>query len=239
MLICLVSTAITRVSAQPPDARSSTGGRIRKPQMSDTIRANIYGDNSFELYLNGRLVAVDSIRFIPHNVISVDILPEYPVTIAVRAQDNADTKTGMEYANTSIGDGGFILKFADGTVTNSSWKVMRVSWGPVGGDTKNPRTESVPEPSGWMSPEFDDSDWGSATEYTEEQIDPKAPYFESDFENARFIWTDDLKLDNTVLFRHVVKAPPDGKTRPDFSRLNDVVPEGGQRPPRRGGRPRR
>ncbi|MFN8709756.1 MAG: hypothetical protein ACK526_08610 [Planctomyces sp.] len=239
MLICLVGAGIALVSAQPPDTRSAPAGRIRKPQMSDTIRANIYADNSFELYLNGQLVAVDSIRFIPHNVISVDILPEYPVTIAVRAHDNADPKTGMEYANTSIGDGGFILKFADGTVTNSSWKAMCVSSGPVGGDTKNPRTESVPEPPNWMSPEFDDSSWGPATEYTEEQIDPKAPFFEHDFNNARFIWTDDLKLDNTILFRHVVKSPPDEKDRPDFSRLNEVVPEGGPRPPRRGGRPRR
>ena len=58
------------------------GGRIRKPQMADTIRATVYADNSFELYVNGELVAVDSIRFIPHNVISVDLLPRSPMTIA-------------------------------------------------------------------------------------------------------------------------------------------------------------
>ena len=34
--------------------------------MSDTIRANVYADNSFILYINGELVAVDSIAFVPH-----------------------------------------------------------------------------------------------------------------------------------------------------------------------------
>ena len=56
---------------------------IRKPRMDDTIRANIYADNAFRLYVNGELMAVDSIQFVPHNVVSVDILPAYPMTIAV------------------------------------------------------------------------------------------------------------------------------------------------------------
>ncbi len=80
------------------------------------------------LYINGELVAVDSITFVPHNVISVDLLPSYPMTIAVIAKDNFDARTGMEYANTNIGDGGFILKLSDGTVTNGEWKAKRISW---------------------------------------------------------------------------------------------------------------
>ena len=54
-------------------------GGPRKPTMADTIKANIYADNWFMLYINGELVAVDSIKFIPHNVISVDMLPTYPM----------------------------------------------------------------------------------------------------------------------------------------------------------------
>jgi phosphatidylethanolamine-binding protein (PEBP) family uncharacterized protein len=92
-----------------------------KPSIADTMKLNVYADNWFMLYVDGRLVAVDSIQFTPHNVVSVDFLPEYPMTIAVLAKDNADPKTGMEYG-TSIGDGGFCLKFADGTVTNANWK---------------------------------------------------------------------------------------------------------------------
>ena len=63
---------------------------VVKPTMADTIRANVYADNWFMMYINGRLVAVDPIDFLPHNVVSIDLLPEYPMTIAVMAKDNAD-----------------------------------------------------------------------------------------------------------------------------------------------------
>ena len=220
----LVASIQSAVAQQP----------LRKPRIEDTIRANVYADNSFKLYINGELVAVDSIAFVPHNVVSVDILPAYPMTIAVMGIDNADPKTGMEYANTNIGDGGFILKLGDGTVTNANWKAKKFSWGPVDGDTKNPRVESMPIPKDWHAVDFDDSKWPNAKEFTEEEIGPKSPFFEHDFEGAKFIWSDDVKLDNVVLFRTVVKSPPDGKDRPDFRGLTDVVPQR----PQRGGRRR-
>lgn len=224
-LVGLSIASIQSAAAQPP---------LRKPRIEDTIRANVYADNSFKLYINGELVAVDSIAFVPHNVVSVDILPAYPMTIAVMGIDNADPKTGMEYANTNIGDGGFILKLGDGTVTNATWKAKKFSWGPVDGDTKNPRVVNIPIPQDWYAVDFDDSKWPGAKEFTEEEIGPKSPFFENDFKGAKFIWSDDVKLDNVVLFRTVVKSPPDGKDRPDFRGLTDVVP--GR--PQRGGRRR-
>src|SRR4051812_18563877 len=142
---------------QGPGEPRGPQGKVRKPQMSDTVKANIYADNWFILYVNGELVAVDSIKFIPHNVISVDLLPKYPMTIAVMAKDNADPKTGMEYANTNIGDGGFILKFGDGTVTNRRWKAKAFSTGPIDRDTKNPRVVNTPTPDNWYAVDFDDS----------------------------------------------------------------------------------
>lgn len=217
--------------SQSPDA-----AKLRKPQMSDTIKANVYADNTFVLYINGELVTVDSIAFVPHNVISIDILPSYPMSIAVMAKDNCDAKTGMEYANSNIGDGGFVLKFGDGTVTSGDWKAKKISWGPIDRDTKNPRVESIPIPQNWFATEFDDSSWGNAKEYTVEEVGPKQPYFESDFKGAKFIWTDDIALDNIVLFRHFVKASPDGKERLDFRNLNNVVPENPSREPGRPGR---
>ncbi len=222
-VLCLTCVLGIGVSAwgQPPG-----GVKVRKPSMSDTIKANIYGDNTFVLYINGELVAVDSITFIPHNVISVDILPSYPMTIAVMAKDNADPKTGMEYANTNIGDAGFILKFGDGTVTNATWKAKKFSWGPIDRDTKNPRVENIPIPDNWYAVDFDDSSWGNAKEFTEEEVGPKQPYYDNDFKGAKFIWTDDVALDNTVIFRHTVKSSPDGKQRDDFRGLTDKVPEG-------------
>ena len=95
----------------------SAGRAQIKPTINDTITLSAYADNWCAVFVNGRLVAVDPIDFLPHNVVSIDLLPEYPMTIAVMAKDNADPRTGMEYGN-HIGDGDFILKFADGTVTD-------------------------------------------------------------------------------------------------------------------------
>jgi phosphatidylethanolamine-binding protein (PEBP) family uncharacterized protein len=175
-----------------------------KPSIADTMKLNVYADNWFMLYVNGRLVAVDSIQFTPHNVVSVDFLPEYPMTIAVLAKDNADPKTGMEYG-TSIGDGGFCLKFADGTVTNATWKAKNFFHGPINNDTANPQVKQEPLPANWWAIDFDDSTWKNAKEYTVEEVDPKQPFFENDFEGAKFIWSDDIALDNTVIFRTKVE----------------------------------
>ena len=174
--------------------------------MSDTIKANIYADNSFILYINEKLVAVDSIEFIPHNVISVDILPEYPMTIAVMAKDNADHETGMEYTN-NIGDGGFILKIGDYILSSREWKAKCFFHGPVNGSTINPQVVHTPIPPDWYSEDFDDSQWDQAKEYNEEEIGPKAPYFEHDFKGAKWIWSHSLKLDNTVIFRYTIDGP--------------------------------
>ena len=214
--------------------------RIRKPRIDDTIRATVYADNWFSLHVNGELVAVDSIAFLPHNVIAVDLLPAYPMTIAVMARDNADPTTGMEYANSQIGDGGFILKFSDGTVTDRSWKVKVLDHGPVGGDTVNPRVRSTPPPKNWQAIDFDDRDWQQATEYPAETVQPKAPFFDHDFAGAQFIWSDDILLDNVVLFRKEVLLPPDGRSRPNFTDLNDHIPEqqnGRRNQPQRRGQP--
>jgi phosphatidylethanolamine-binding protein (PEBP) family uncharacterized protein len=189
-----------------------------KPTIADTMKLNVYADNWFMLYVNGRLVAVDPIEFTPHNVVSVDFLPEYPMTIAVLAKDNADPKTGLEYGS-SIGDGGFCLKFADGTVTDGRWKARSFFHGPAKGDTKAPTVRHEPLPANWWAVDFDDSKWAFAKEFTVEQVDPKQPYFDHDFKGAKFIWSDDLALDNTVIFRAKVDRPgwkPRWNTKPDL-----------------------
>lgn len=207
--------------ATPPPAVGKGNGSpsgLLKPTIEDTMKLNVYADSWFMLYVNGRLVAVDPIQFTPHNVVSVDFLPEYPMTIAALAKDNADPKTGLEYAN-SIGDGGFILKFADGTVTNATWKSKSFSHGPVGGDTADPQIRQNPLPGNWWAIEFDDSEWSQAKEYTIAEVDPKSPYFENDFAGARFIWTENLALDNTVIFRTKIEKPdwkPRWDTKPDL-----------------------
>ena len=189
-----------------PGGKGGAGAGLVKAAMTDTMKAEIYADNWFALYINGRLAVVDPIAFLPHNVVSVELLPEYPMTIAIIAHDNADPKTGLEYGN-HIGDAGLVLKFADGTVTDGSWKAKSIERGPIGGDIANPRVENEPRPEGWTLPDFDDCKWEAAHVFTEQEVNPKPPYYEHDFKGAQFIWSKDLGLDNTVLFRKRIEKP--------------------------------
>lgn len=177
-----------------------------KPALTDTMKANIYADNWFMLYINGKPVAVDPIDFLPHNVVSIDLLPDYPMTIAVLAKDNADPKTGCEYGD-HIGDAGFILKFADGTTTNARWKAKSFFTGPLNRDTQNPRVSHLPLPANWFAKDFDDSAWKNAKEYSEQEVGPKKTFYDFDFGGAKFIWSDDIALDNTVIFRTKIDKP--------------------------------
>ena len=231
-LIAAIGAAATLAGFAHPSQPRQEGRRPRgdqprglsKPTMSDTVRASMYADNWFVMYVNGKLVAVDSIDFLPHNVVSVDLLPEYPMTIAVLAKDNADPTTGCEYGR-QIGDGGFILKFADGTVTNATWKAKCFHHGPIDRDTANPKVRTEPIPERWFATDLDDGGWAKATEYPQDRIQPKEPFFQHDFKGATWIWTDDLDLDNTVVLRTRVERA-DWKarwnTKPDLS--NKDVP---------------
>ena len=122
------------------------------------------------------------------------------------AKDNADPKTGLEYGD-HIGDGGFIIKFADGTVSNATWKAKSFFKGPLNHDTKNPKVERQQIPEKWWAMDFDDHAWAQAVEYTEERVKPKDPYYQADFKGAKFIWSADLDLDNTVIFRTKIDKP--------------------------------
>lgn len=228
LLLATVGLAVVSSIAQnaPPGGKKGGGKkggpgdqkRLVKPAMADTIKVNVYADNWFVLFINGELVAVDSIKFTPHNVVSVDILPEYPMTIAVMSKDNADPKTGLEYGD-HIGDGGFCIKFSDGTVSNAKWKAKSFFRGPLNADVKIPKVEHTAIPTNWFAVDFDDSKWANATEYTEERVNPKEPYFNAGFKGATFIWTSDLDLDNTVVFRTKVEKPGWTKrwnTKPDL-----------------------
>ncbi|MBL9202763.1 MAG: hypothetical protein JNL39_19775, partial [Opitutaceae bacterium] len=188
-----------------PLGAQTTG--LVKPTIAHTITLSAYADNWCAIFINGKLVAADSIDFLPHNQISVRILPEYPMTIAVLAKDNADPATGLEYGN-QIGDGGFILKLGDGTVTNARWKAKAFFSGPLNSNVANPQVTREPLPARWFARDFDDIAWGFATEYTAARVGPDGDYVAGDFTGASFIWTSDLNLDNTVIFRTTVQAPP-------------------------------
>ena len=111
----------------------------------------------------------------------------------------------MEYANSSIGDGGFILKLGDDLASNASWKAKCYFFGPMEG--QDPVVKHIPIPEDWMAVDFDDLNWESATVYEAATVRPPRVFSEYDFEGAEFIWTSDLELHNTIVFRTTIDKP--------------------------------
>ncbi len=208
--ICTLLVAGQLLAQGPPKPPPPGQDGLIKAGMGDVLKLNAYADNWCVVYINGKLAVADQIEFLPHNVVSVNVLPIYPMTIAVMAKDNADPKTGLEYG-TQIGDGGFILKLADGTVTSSAWKAKNFFKGPLNSNIANPQVIHTPIPANWFAVDFDDSSWAAATEYTTADVKPDGDFASYDFTGAKFIWSDDLLLDNTVIFRYTAKAPANYK----------------------------
>ena len=70
-------------------------------------------------------------------------------------------------------------------------------------------------PDNWTSPSFNDTAWPSATLYAPAEVTGAPGYvkYAQLFGDARFIWTRNLLLDNLVLSRHTVQAPPSAARR--------------------------
>ena len=98
----------------------------------EVITGYIVADNYFELYVNGKLVAIDNTPFTPFNSVIVKFRAKRPITYAIKGVDwEEHLGMGMELFPSTAkgnpwhpGDGGIIAKFSDGTVTDSSWKAQ-------------------------------------------------------------------------------------------------------------------
>jgi len=95
----------------------------------EVITGYIYADNYFELYVNGKLVAVDQTPFTPFNMTVMRFRAKKPITYAIKAVDweenlGLGTESGGGAAPHHPGDAGLIASFSDGTVTDTSWKAQ-------------------------------------------------------------------------------------------------------------------
>ena len=121
------------------------------------------------------------------------------------------------------------------TTTNSKWKAQTYYTAPIkdlsctseNGTTRlssNCTTDTSDDgnsyyalhwkiPTDWQNEQFDDTTWPNATEFTNEEIgvDNKRSYtnftdvFDDSSNNAQFIWSTNVILDNEVLVRYTVK----------------------------------
>ena len=94
----------------------------------EVVTAHIVADNYFELYVNGKLVAVDNTPYTPFNSAVVKFKAKRPRTYVFRVVDweeNLGLGTEMMRGNPWYpGDGGLIARFSDGTVTDKTWRAQ-------------------------------------------------------------------------------------------------------------------
>jgi len=192
-----------------------------------TFTAQVWADNWFSLYVNGEKVGEDSVPITTvrsFNAETITFTASYPLTIALVSKDYVEGDSGLEYIGTArqqMGDGGFIAQFTDTTTgkvvatTSSAWKGFVVFRAPLNTDcvtSAEPDTacshETLPEPEGWTSPAFDDTEWIPAVEFTAAEVGPKDGYDTVTWSpDAQLIWSGDLKVDNTILWRTTVTRP--------------------------------
>jgi len=149
----------------------------------------------------------------------------YPLTIGVFAKDFTENASGLEYIgkpNQQIGDAGIILQIREvssGRIvaqTSSDWKVLTINKAPLNPEcvtSNNPtvdcKSSNAKVPTSWASASFKDATWKFASEFSAETVGVKDGYFDFTWSpSARLVWSSDLKLDNVILLRKVVKAAP-------------------------------
>ena len=193
-----------------------------------SFTAEIWADNWFALYVNGKKVGEDSIPFLTErsfNSEKISFRASFPLTIGIIARDYVENASGLEYIgkpNQQIGDGGIIAQIREvnsGQVvatTNKSWKVFVTNKAPINEEcvkSSNPlfdcKTVVTKAPNSWASASFKDVSWRSATEFSASAVGVKDGFFDYSWApGSSLVWSSNLKLDNTILLRKRITNMP-------------------------------
>jgi phosphatidylethanolamine-binding protein (PEBP) family uncharacterized protein len=217
-----------------------------------TFQAEIWVDNWFALYINGKKVGEDSVPITTErsfNSEKIKFTATYPFTVGLMVRDFTENSSGLEYIgkpNQQIGDGGAIAQIRDLSTnkiiaaTNTSWKTLVTNKAPLNPEcvsSANPivdcKYQNINTPSSWSTNSFKDTAWKSATSYTKEEVGVKDGYFDISWSNtAGLIWSSDLKLDNTVLIRKTISASASSKqvSTANFQLTSPTFVDGGKFP---------
>lgn len=217
-----------------------------------TFQAEIWVDNWFALYINGKKVGEDSVPITTErsfNSEKIKFTATYPFTVGLMVRDFTENSSGLEYIgkpNQQIGDGGAIAQIRDLSTnkiiaaTDTSWKTLVINKAPLNPEcvsSANPivdcKYQNINTPSSWSTNSFKDTAWKSATSYTKEEVGVKDGYFDISWSNtAGLIWSSDLKLDNTVLIRKTFSASASSKqvSTANFQLTSPTFVDGGKFP---------
>ena len=101
------------------------------------------------------------------------------------------------------------------TVSDSSWKIKVANTAPTNPDCEKSNQPDIDckflnfaIPTSWASSSFNGQSWIDAKIYTAQEVGPKDGYNLINWnQSAKFIWSNNLKLDNVVFFRKkILKA---------------------------------
>lgn len=234
----------TYANAQEAISKLDGSDIIEIDPNGELFTAYIFGDNYFEMYVNGIPVGKDKIPFTPFNSSIIRFKASKPYTIAMKLVDWEESLgIGSEGSRGNAfhsGDGGMVAVIKDidnNTVatTNEGWKAQTFYTAPIKDlscvtETGLIRTSNDCDqtdsndgtsyfglhwelPSAWAKEDFDDSNWPNAITYSNKTIgvDNKKAYtnfieiFDDQTDDAKFIWSSNVVLDNEVIVRTIVK----------------------------------
>jgi len=191
---------------------------------TSTFTVEVWADNWMAVYVDGELIGQDAVSITTERSFNAEAFTfeaSYPFTIGIEAKDFMETSSGIEYIgenNQQMGDGGLIAQITDDATsevvaaTDGSWSTLVTQRAPLNPDCERDADpdatcefEQIDTPDGWSTPNFDDSGWDNATEWSAAAVDPKDGYDEISWDpSAQLIWGSDLEIDNTILFRTTV-----------------------------------
>ena len=125
----------------------------------EVITGFIVADNYYEMYVNGKLVSVDTVPYTPFNSSIVKFKVKRPYTLAFLLVDwDERLGLGMEQFPVPVtpattmwypGDGGLVAKFSDGTMTDATWKAQTsVPFSARSRSSADATSSSAPMPAG-------------------------------------------------------------------------------------------
>ncbi|WP_198175282.1 hypothetical protein [Spirosoma telluris] len=165
----------------------------------DLYTAYIFGDNYFEMYVNGIAVGKDPVPYTDFNSCIVQFKAKKPFTVAVKCVDwEENLGMGTEVQGSTsyhIGDGGFVMaiKNASGTIistTDNTWKAQTYYISPISDlgcltesgtarlssncSTAGGASDSYgihwALPTDWFKTTYDDANWGAATTFSNSTV---------------------------------------------------------------------
>ena len=198
---------------------------------SISFTAEIWADNWFAIYVNGKKVGEDSVPITTQRSFNSEVIKfsaTYPLTIGFIAKDYVQSKSGLEYLgmpNQQIGDGGLIFQITETVskklvaVSDASWKIKVANTAPTNPDCEKSNQPDIDckflnfvIPSNWSNPSFTDKSWLNAKIFTAAEVGPKDGYDSITWnQSAKFIWGNNLKLDNVVYFRKSIQKVSSAK----------------------------